>query len=116
MDRALRCRRRYRRVETRAAFAPRRRPVCGLCVPDWRERSLDQASADVNGTAVFTASESSRVTEALTQLEPVMRSSIAALVLKVSRITPCMHFSCSFISIIIHLEFQPWPTMILTNV
>ncbi|RAK82163.1 cell wall mannoprotein 1 family protein [Aspergillus fijiensis CBS 313.89] len=46
------------------------------------ERSLDQASADVNGTAVFTASESSRVTEALTQLEPVMRSSIAALVLK----------------------------------
>lgn len=44
MDRALRCRRRHRRVSTRAAFAPRRSPVCGLCVPDWRERSLDQAT------------------------------------------------------------------------
>ncbi|PYH45581.1 cell wall mannoprotein 1 family protein [Aspergillus saccharolyticus JOP 1030-1] len=46
------------------------------------EHSLDQAAADVNGTAVFTVSESNRVTEALTQLDPVMRSSIAALVLK----------------------------------
>ncbi|RAH79656.1 hypothetical protein BO86DRAFT_390877 [Aspergillus japonicus CBS 114.51] len=68
------------------------------------ERSLDQASADVNGTAVFTASESSRVTEALTQLEPVMRSSIAALVLKVSHICSCMHFSRSFT---FHLSYIP---------
>ncbi|RAL04246.1 cell wall mannoprotein 1 family protein [Aspergillus ibericus CBS 121593] len=46
------------------------------------EKALEQAATDTNGTAVFTSVESNTVTEALIALEPVMRSSIAALVNK----------------------------------
>ncbi|PWY67602.1 hypothetical protein BO94DRAFT_478862 [Aspergillus sclerotioniger CBS 115572] len=46
------------------------------------ERALEQATADTNSTAVFTAAESNTVTEALISLEPIIRGSIAALVTK----------------------------------
>ncbi|PYI02005.1 hypothetical protein BO78DRAFT_326093 [Aspergillus sclerotiicarbonarius CBS 121057] len=46
------------------------------------ERTLEQATTDTNNTAVFTSVESNSVTEALVALEPVIRSSITALVSK----------------------------------
>ncbi|PYH96914.1 hypothetical protein BO71DRAFT_319638 [Aspergillus ellipticus CBS 707.79] len=46
------------------------------------ERALDQTAMDTNTTAPFSVADSATVTEALTALEPVLRSSIAALVSK----------------------------------
>ncbi|PWY69105.1 hypothetical protein BO70DRAFT_416999 [Aspergillus heteromorphus CBS 117.55] len=46
------------------------------------ERAIDQTAMDTNATAPFSAVDSTTVTETLTTLEPVMRSSIAALVNK----------------------------------
>ena len=56
------------------------------------ERALEQATTDTNSTAVFTIVESSTVTEALIALEPVIRSSIAALVSKVGSCNPSLSF------------------------
>ncbi|GKZ32601.1 hypothetical protein AbraIFM66950_002119 [Aspergillus brasiliensis] len=47
------------------------------------EKDLEATAADTNSTAEWTAQESNTVTESLVGLEPIMRTSIAALVMKV---------------------------------
>ncbi|OJZ87850.1 hypothetical protein ASPFODRAFT_132894 [Aspergillus luchuensis CBS 106.47] len=46
------------------------------------EKDLEGVTADTNSTAEWTAQESNSVTESLVGLEPIMRTSIAALVMK----------------------------------
>lgn len=47
------------------------------------EKDLEGVATDTNSTAEWTAQESNSVTESLVGLEPIMRTSIAALVMKV---------------------------------
>ena len=70
------------------------------------EKDLEGVAADTNSTAEWTAQESNSVTESLVGLEPIMRTSIAALVMKVGSYPETYHSSARCSDILISREIS----------